>query len=354
MSTFSITSTGYPSTDTTSVDYFSNGTTLNATLWLLFPFEKNPTTNEVDYGMFIDSDFNRNTGFGGIDYKIELQWIKETNSWGYVIDSWSPYGETKNIVNNTNYTGFYKEGGSHVSLSLDLEKILNPQKYKVLFYADSRKYDKGTLIMDFTRWVAIPPLQLAISTNPNSIDIEKGTKRNVEVIVNSTYGYEPTVNLYTTNQSKYIDFDFASNRLRIPSIGETSTLLTVNVSKDAVQGPQTLFIFSNSSFPPEELIKPKVNTSNPLANYTSSIQTENILTHSSVSLRVKEPPSPPDWFTQIGQSWEKVGGVTQFIYGIIFGISPWLYERFKQKRKKNESSKSNQQERTSSKGSPFI
>jgi hypothetical protein len=350
MSTNSITNNGYRPTDIISVDYYSNGKTLNATLWLLFPFQKNPTLNEVDYGMFIDSDFNSKTGFGGIDYKIELQWKKDTNSWTYVIETWSPYGERKQLVNKPNYTDFYEEGGKYVTLSLDLEQILYPKKYKVLFYADSRKNDGGILIMDFTRWIAIPPLQLALSTNPNSIEIEKGTKNNVEVIINSTYGYEPTVNLYTTNQSKDIDFDFASDNLRIPSFGQTSTSLTLNVSQAALEGPRTLFIFANSSFPPEQLIKPKVKVSNRFSNYTSSIPTENILTHASVSIKVEEPP---DWFTQIGQGWEKIGGVTQFIYGIIFGISPWIYERFKQRKKKNKNRNSINQKRLSFQGSPF-
>ena len=46
--------------DITSANYFSNGTVLNATLWLAKPFSEHPRQfNEVDYGMFIDSDFNR-------------------------------------------------------------------------------------------------------------------------------------------------------------------------------------------------------------------------------------------------------------------------------------------------------
>ena len=48
-------------TDITSVDYFSDGKTLNATLWLLFPFKEVPPMHEVDYGMFIDTNFNSKT-----------------------------------------------------------------------------------------------------------------------------------------------------------------------------------------------------------------------------------------------------------------------------------------------------
>ncbi len=177
---------------------------------------------------------------------------------------------------------------------------MNPKKYKVLFYADSRKIENGPLIIDFTRWVAIPPLTLNLSTKPNSIELEKGEQKNIEVIVNSTQGYEPTINLYTINKSKDIDIDFPYNKIRVPSFGTISTYMTINVSKSSTIGPQTLFIFVNSSFPPEESIKPKVSLEK---QYYSSFPTENIITQSSISIKVKEPP---DWLTQLERAGEKL------------------------------------------------
>lgn len=328
MTTKEITNKGYRPNDIVSVDYFSDGKFLNATLWFYLPFQQSPSPKEVDYGMFIDSDFNSKTGFGGMDYKVEIQWNQTSQSWDYVIESWSLYGDKKVLVKKNNYTNFYAIGEKYVSLSLDLEKILNPQKYKVLFYTDSRKTENKPLIIDFTRWIAIPPLTLTLSTKPNSIELEQGQQKNIEVIVNSTQGYEPTINLYTINKSKDIDFDFPYNKLRVPSHGMISTYMTINATKNSTIGPQTLFIFANSSFPPEELIKPKVSL---MRQYHSSLPTENIITQSSISINVKEPP---DWLTQLGQSWEKVGDFTQFIYGIIAGLSPWILERFRRMRKK--------------------
>ena len=71
------------------------------------------------------------------------------------------------------------------------------------------------LIIDFTRWIAIPQLTLNLSTKPNSIELEQGQQKNIKVIVNSTQGYEPTINLYTINKSKDIDFDFPYSKLRV-------------------------------------------------------------------------------------------------------------------------------------------
>jgi hypothetical protein len=339
MSTKEITTGGFRPTDLTSVNYYSNEKILNATLWLLFPFKEKPLMfNEVDYGIFIDADFDKNTGFGGIDYNIAIQWNKTKNTWEYLIEQWSLYGEGKIIDNQSNYSNFFEKNQKYVSLSLDLGKIHNPEKFKVLFYADSRKNKDGPLITDFSRWVAIPPLELSLSTKPNYIELSRGEQKNIEVIINSTQGYEPTVNLYTTNKSKEINFDFPYNQIRIPSFGVAYSTINVIVDKNAKLGPQTLFIFANSSFPPDELIKPKVNIPNYLSNYRSSIPTENIITQSSISVSIKKEPSI---FDKVNIFWNKIGGVAQFISGIIIGISPWIYNQIrnllnKSKQKNND------------------
>ncbi len=51
-------------TDIESVDYYSDGNTLGAILWLYFPVrpQPNPINEEVDYGVYIDADFDDNRG----------------------------------------------------------------------------------------------------------------------------------------------------------------------------------------------------------------------------------------------------------------------------------------------------
>lgn len=330
---------GDRNTDIVSVSYSSNGTSLDAILWLLLPFKENPTRENLNYGMFVDADFNSRanikTGFGGIDYQIEIRWNNETKKWNKFIEAWSPYGETRVIENNSDYKGFYEKGGNYVLLSADLGKILYPQKYKVLYYAESKK--GGSYKSDYTRWVAIPPLELVVSPSPNSLEVTRGEQKSIEVKVNSTQGYEPTVNVYTLNQSHNIGFNFAYKALRIPSYGMSSTPLTVNVSKDALAGPYTLFIFANSTFPPEELLKPKTGVN--ASDFRFSIPTENIVTQSSMLVTVKDPP---ELLESISLGWEKLGGPIGFVYGIIAGISPWLYSKVAKliKARKNTKGKS--------------
>ncbi len=109
MTTKEITNKGFRSSDILSVDYFSDGKFLNVTLWLFLPFQQYPSPKEVDYGMFIDSDFDSKTGFGGMDYKVEIQWNQTSKSWDYVIESWSLYGDKKVIEKKIIIPNFMKK-----------------------------------------------------------------------------------------------------------------------------------------------------------------------------------------------------------------------------------------------------
>ena len=82
------------------------------------------------------------------------------------------------VENKTDYKDFYENGSNYVLLSADLGKMLHPEKYKGTVLCRSEK--GGSFESDFTRWVAIPPLQLVVSTSPNSLEITKGEHKNIE------------------------------------------------------------------------------------------------------------------------------------------------------------------------------
>src|SRR5215212_936334 len=110
-----------PLADIVEVSYFSNGKTLKSTFWLLLPFM--PSQYKLNYGFFIDSDNNDQTGFNGIDYQYEISWINETKTWNKRILEWSSSGEERIIDEIVNITD-YSKGHNYISLSLDLKKIL--------------------------------------------------------------------------------------------------------------------------------------------------------------------------------------------------------------------------------------
>ena len=136
--------------------------------------------------------------------------------------------------------------------------------------------------------------------------------------------------LYTQIQSNDIRSDFKQNdTLRIPSYGVANIPLTITSSDDTRLGPSTLFIFANSTFPPEELIKAK--TSNVSGFLPPSVKPENMITQSSLLVTIQEQLTLPD---QIKEFWSKVGDPLVFFYGILAGISPWIYTKIKERYKK--------------------
>jgi hypothetical protein len=331
-------------TDIESVNYYSDGKTLNAILWLYFPFNPSPTSYEdVNYGMYIDSDFDDNTGFGGIDYKVELNWNNDTKRWTKIFEKWSHFGEALVLENQTIlYSDFSRQDGEghYVQLSANLEKMLAPEKYKVVFYGEVRKEDDGALRTDFTRMIAVPPLELSLSISPDIVELRKGEEKTIEVKISTVQGYEPTVNLHARSQSDSIIVDFTGNdttsipisSLRIPSYGVATTPMSITTSEDASTGPYTLFIFANSSFPPEELIRPPSSQEIVNSNFLpSSVKTiENIFSDSTVLLTVQEPLTIVD---NISDFWNKIGSPISFVYGVLAGLIPWVYSKVRDYKK---------------------
>ena len=331
---------GDHSTDIESVDYYSDGKMLNATLWLYFPFQVNQShlNEEVNYGMYIDADFDKGTGYYGIDYKYELHWDSLNEKWTRVLQKWSHFGNTLVLDNQTiAYTNFSKKDSHYVRLSADLDAMLSPEKYNVVFYAEARR--EGDLVSDLSRTVAIPPPELTLTSTPNSVELRKGETKTIEVKVHTTQGYEPTVNLNASSPSDFLTLDFTQNdttvipasTVRIPSYGIATIPLTIRATEDATIAPVTLFIVANSSFPPEELIKPEpfarnqTDSSNPPFPPTPS---ENIFTSSSLLLTLKEALTLED---QISNFWNKLGAPISFVYGILAGISPLIYTKIKER-----------------------
>ena len=129
-------------------------------------------------------------------------------------------GEQRNLTITKNFKGFGENGKNYVLLSLDLGSILYPDKYKVTFYADVQKDSDSDIISDFTRWIAVPPPNLHISTLPISLSLTQGDSETIEVKVNSPEGYTPTVNLSAQSQTgDGIKFFFKKgfNKLVVPS-----------------------------------------------------------------------------------------------------------------------------------------
>jgi|SRR6185312_14900918 len=315
-------------TDIRSVNYFSDGQFLNATIWLDDFTPSPPTDKSVNYGMYIDSDFNNKTGIEGINYKVEVQWHPESKSWTRIVEEWSTNGKNKTLEIKSNYTGFYQKGGSFVNLYANLKDMIYPQKYRILFYAEEKKLKGISLIMDSPKWVNIPPPTFIISANPSIINVKAGEQKTIEIQVKSSQGFQPRVNFFTdTSQSpSFVKLGFAYDKLKISSIGEASTPLTIYTAGDAIRYPYTAIISANFSFPSQESINPSLTLRKII------IPTENVIAQSTITIIIQDPASAID---VINDFWSKAGGFINFVYLTGGAAASWIFVNYIKKRKKN-------------------
>jgi len=72
------------STDILKITYLSDAKNLNASLWLGGNFTNDPAVGGAQamvYGMLLDVDSNPKTGFQGVDYQLEVQWMNSFKTW---------------------------------------------------------------------------------------------------------------------------------------------------------------------------------------------------------------------------------------------------------------------------------
>ena len=322
---------GDPATDIIEVTYFTNGRTLNSTIWLLFPFKELPVGYSIfNYGMLIDSDFDEDTGAGGIDYQLEIRWNNETNTWTRVLTEWSSTAVGGRILEESkNFTRFSGDQLFYVSIPIELEDISNPNKFRAVYYAESKR-EASPLLTDFTKWINVPPQELQVATYPQSIELRQGETKTVELTINSTSGLEPDVILYSENQGTDPVLYFSAKKLKIPSNGFASIPLTVSTSDNTDIGPHTIFIFANSSYPAFEFVK--VNATSHDFEFPFKIQGDDKMVKTSLLIDVKEPLSLTD---KISEFWNKLGELLLFLYGVVAGLSPMIFNAIRKKLTKS-------------------
>jgi len=164
------------------------------------------------------------------------------------------------------------------------------------------------------------------------LDLYRGEgQKDAEILVDSTTGVESAVRL-STSQSGIKDImpNLYTRTLPIPSYGTAAASLKINASQNASAKPYTLFIFANSIFPKQKIKNSQGSTlANLVANNSSD---EPISNHTSLVLNVHDPPSILD---RINDFWSKIGSPISFLYGILAGISPWIYRSIRNYSKKN-------------------
>jgi hypothetical protein len=201
------------------VSYFSDGRTLNTTLWVKPISDMFRQHVEIPiYGLLIDADSNPSTGDNGIDYKLEVRWNDSTQSWVESLFEYSADGMYVKATDlNKNFTGISISPDitsySYVSIPLNLHAIGTPNKFKVMFFAQIiNKSDSGRfsdVLVDVSNWVDIPPPVYTYVTTPNPLVLREGDKEIIGAQLRSSDGMIPNVvNGMHSGNNSVIKWDF--------------------------------------------------------------------------------------------------------------------------------------------------
>ena len=190
------------SIDIESVNFFSDGKTLDTILWIGDQIPSNDTltlsnVNFLIYGMLIDSDFDPFTGKDGIDYQLEIQWNNQTKSWTKFFGEYSSTNSFRPIQTEYNYSNFY--GGAfnslsklyehgYVTLSLDLKDINLPKKYNIMFYSQKGYLIERVIEFDFTNSITIPSPKFSFTPFENSETVRQGETKTIRTQFKTNLG----------------------------------------------------------------------------------------------------------------------------------------------------------------------
>jgi hypothetical protein len=338
------------STDILKITYLSDAENLNASLWLGGNFTKNPAAKGAEavvYGMLLDVDSNPKTGFQGVDYQLEVQWMNSSKIWNMFLGEYpsvddallkDPADYLKILDIKENYTDFFVDNKPYVTLSLPLKDVAFPSKFKAMYYGIVI-YDHSNMVVDLGSWIDIPPANLAISTLPNPVIIRQGEQKNVAVQLKSNDGFISDVASFLPieNYSK-IDIQSNNNMDELDGSGgggESSssnmgpTTFMTKVSSDAEIGEYTIPILVNMStgsvFPSEFLR---------LSNFNFSVPTKgNVLRIANLTISVIEPVTSQE---QIKEFWGAYGGIISLV-GAGFGgaLASYVLDRVKSRKNNN-------------------
>jgi hypothetical protein len=228
-------------TDVQSVEYISDGKTLNATFWLASGFKNsssaiyNQPFREISYGMLIDADLNANTGYHGANYEFYIE---------------SAAGKLTEYLYQLSSTGGYRLEESHplvdtnvlqdsLSIDLDLKDICFPSKYNVLFY--TAESFKSNDVRQFTGWVTIPSPSLYITTLPSSIIIRQEEEQLIPARIKPTSGFSSDVaNISVGLTNREMGLGFNPSEMQVGIIRIQPPLFKIAVPKQTSIGIYTI------------------------------------------------------------------------------------------------------------------
>jgi hypothetical protein len=320
----------YIPSDITTVNYYSDGKYLYATLWLSSPLEEfvnNLTSRE--YVIYVDVKSVYDAGIS--DYGSGISWRNSSDSWTKELYEYSAIGDRwKYLKIMPNNTGFFERGNNYVSLSLDLELINLPEEYTVIFAtADTFRKNNNVYcnFLDNTGFFSVPPPQYNITTSQNSLFLKKGQEKTIELRMKSDANFN-SYSYLSKNQIKGLEVGLSPTQLSLPSNGITTSLIHIKALENATVGPYTLSIKS-SVYPNETLSSGFAKLKENLPHSIPGGITD-------LTVIVEEPLGVLDYVNNALNMW---GAPIREFFAIVTtisgaGISGWIINKIRLRRKR--------------------
>jgi hypothetical protein len=163
-----------------------------------------------------------------------------------------------------------------------------------------------------------------MSTSPDTLDITAGDKGTIELNVNSTTGFQPTVylNIPYLPANIEVEYENGNKTLKMPIYNVAKSSLVINSAANMKPGLHTIDVFGNVVFQPQ-YFKP------PFSDSPIIINPENITTKTSFTVKVQKALEPLE---KVQQMWNQIGGVFSFIYVPAVAIVGWILTKHAKKR----------------------
>jgi hypothetical protein len=323
------------SRDLIAVSHFSDGKNLNSTLWFLAMVSKEADFENVksaSYGILVDVDNNPFTGRLGVDYQKEIKWNTTDNFWTSSLIEYSSSGNQKIKIATSNMS--ITQNQSFFPISLDLDSITSPAKFRVSYYSMEVNKD-STNIIDMTNWVDVPPAQFTLSTLPKSLVLTQGESLDIGAQLVSNTGSSPQVlNIDNENNNSHVFVKFNPNGVNFTSFGIAPLPFRITAPSNAQVGQYTIPLLANVS-----LEMTPTGILGILGNNTSSAGDGYLTVRPNLTVSVIERPPFGQEFRDFWTTYGQV--ISLFGAGFAGGFSTHIMDRIKErreeKRKRRES-----------------
>jgi len=332
-------------TDILSVDYISNGKTLNATFWLASAFKNSSAAiyyqpfRKISYGMLIDSDSNPKTGYNGADYDFYVESVAgKLSAYLYQLSSTGGY---RLVGSKINYSQPYVDPNvllGSVNLQLDLGSINYPRHYNVMFY--TAEAFKSNEVRQFTSWVNIPPPSLQITTSPSNILIKQGEAQTIPARIKSTSGFSNDVINMTVGTNNNMGSGFNSSELHVTIQRIQPPLFKIAIPQQTPLGIYTIPLILTIREPSEATLTKPISINarggivDPEFELSKKYPTVGYLTRPlNLTVTVISPSAISEQFRDF---WGVYGGfIGIFAGGFVGAFAKLMFDRRK-KRNENE------------------